>query len=457
MLAAVAPASARVAPSSVVEEVAKGLLPGETTETTSTQTTSTQTTGAQTTSTQTSSAPSSAEAGSTTSSQTASSSTEAPSTPTSAGEAGSTTTGTASTTTATTTTTGAAAPSVRSSRPQAASGHSRHASRTRTTTKTTTTTTTRSAAKGAHARAGAGSANAPSPGFAGGSGLPPLPFALRTPISGVPGLFIESLDVPPFLLPIYQAAGIAYEVPWEVLAAINEVETDYGNDLAISSAGAEGWMQFMPAEWQRYGVDATGSGWKDPFNPEDAIFAAARYLQAAGASRDIRAAVFSYNHSQAYVEAVMLRARLLEQMPPDLLGAVTSLAEGRFPVHARSRFSDGFGSAPSGSKAGTLVGTTIHSEAGAPVVAVKDGTIVALGSSPSLGRYVSLRDADGNVYTYAQLGSLATLYPVLRPSRRLVEGARPARPAARPQGAASAGVQARSPVGAGGVTQSLAL
>ncbi|MHB1468339.1 MAG: lytic murein transglycosylase, partial [Solirubrobacteraceae bacterium] len=431
MLAAVAPASARVAPSSVVEEVAKGLLPGETTETTSTQTTSTQTTGAQTTSTQTSSAPSSAEAGSTTSSQTASSSTEAPSTPTSAGEAGSSaSTGTATTTT---TTTGAVAPSVRSSRPQAASGRSRHASRTRTTTKTTTTTkstTTRSTAGHAHARAGAGSANAPSPGFAGGSGLPPLPFALRTPISGVPGLFIESLDVPPFLLPIYQAAGIAYEVPWEVLAAINEVETDYGNDLAISSAGAEGWMQFMPAEWQRYGVDATGSGWKDPFNPEDAIFAAARYLQAAGASRDIRAAVFSYNHSQAYVEAVMLRARLLEQMPPDLLGAVTSLAEGRFPVHARSRFSDGFGSAPSGSKAGTLVGTTIHSEAGAPVVAVKDGTIVALGSSPSLGRYVSLRDADGNVYTYAQLGSLATLYPVLRPSRRLVEGARPARPAA---------------------------
>ena len=53
--------------------------------------------------------------------------------------------------------------------------------------------------------------------------------------------------MPPFLLPIYQAAGTAYGIPWQVLAAINEVETDYGRDLSVSSAGAEGWMQFLPA------------------------------------------------------------------------------------------------------------------------------------------------------------------------------------------------------------------
>ncbi|HEY1688005.1 MAG TPA: lytic murein transglycosylase [Solirubrobacteraceae bacterium] len=289
----------------------------------------------------------------------------------------------------------------------------------------------------------------------------PLPFVLRAPISGVPALFIESLDVPAFLLPIYQAAGIAYDIPWQVLAAINEVETDYGADLNISSAGAEGWMQFLPAEWQQYGIDATGSGWMDPYNPADAIFAAARYLQAAGGSAHIRAAVFAYNHSQAYVESVMLRAELLGAMPPDLLGELTNLAEARFPVYARSHFGDSFAQAPAaateGHDAQTLVGTTIYSEPDAPVIAVKDGTVTALGDSPSLGEYVSLRDADGNTYTYAQLGSVASVYPVLTPRNQLKVSTRIAHAAKRPSGAASAGVQARSPLSKAAVTQDFAL
>ena len=143
--------------------------------------------------------------------------------------------------------------------------------------------------------------------------------------------FIESFQIPPFLLPIYQAAGTAYGIPWQVLAAINEVETDYGRDLSVSSAGAEGWMQFLPAEWAQYGVDANGDGFKDPYNPADAIFTAARYLKAAGGDTDIRAAVFSYNHSQAYVDSVMLRAQLLGGTPPELLGAVTGLDRGALP------------------------------------------------------------------------------------------------------------------------------
>ena len=54
--------------------------------------------------------------------------------------------------------------------------------------------------------------------------------------------------MPVFLLPIYQAAGIEYGMRWEYLAAINEIETDYGRNLNVSSAGAVGWMQFMPAD-----------------------------------------------------------------------------------------------------------------------------------------------------------------------------------------------------------------
>ena len=105
---------------------------------------------------------------------------------------------------------------------------------------------------------------------------------------GVPNFFIDKFRIPPFLLPIYQAAGMQYGIRWEVLAGINEIETDYGRNLNVSSAGALGWMQFMPSTWKQYGVDANQDGVKDPFNPVDAIFAAARYLKAAGGDTDIR-------------------------------------------------------------------------------------------------------------------------------------------------------------------------
>src|SRR5262249_27541068 len=62
--------------------------------------------------------------------------------------------------------------------------------------------------------------------------------------------------VPLFLLPIYKAAAVQYGVPWQILAAVNEIETDYGADQSVSSAGAVGWMQFMPETWLMYGVDA---------------------------------------------------------------------------------------------------------------------------------------------------------------------------------------------------------
>src|SRR4029453_2554377 len=96
---------------------------------------------------------------------------------------------------------------------------------------------------------------------------------------GVPNLSTRKFRVPPFLLSIYQAAGIEYGVRWEVLAAINEIETDYGRNLNVSSAGALGWMQFMPSTWQMYGTDANKDGRKDPYTPVDAIFAAARDLK----------------------------------------------------------------------------------------------------------------------------------------------------------------------------------
>ena len=294
---------------------------------------------------------------------------------------------------------------------------------------------------------------------------PSLPLDLRSSIAGVPGFFIESFQIPPFLLPIFQAAGTAYGVPWQVLAAINEVETDYGRDLSVSSAGAEGWMQFLPSECAQYGVDANGDGFRDPYNPADAIFAAARYLRAAGGDTNIKTAIYSYNHSQAYVESVMLRAQLLGGTPSELLGAITGLTEARFPVYAASHYSDGFPTVSAGGSGSTetLAGTTIYSQAGAPVIAAEDGEIAQVGDSPSLGHFVSLRDAYGNTYVYAQLGDVASVYPVLEPrvhaavSKRIA-GANGTRSKleATPSGPATAGAQARSPLSEGAAISGLA-
>ena len=257
---------------------------------------------------------------------------------------------------------------------------------------------------------------------------PTFSFALPGPAPlGVPNFFIDSFQIPPFLLPIYQAAGIEYDVPWQVLAAINEIETDYGRNLSVSSAGAVGWMQFIPSTWARYGVDATGSGYADPYNPVDAIFAAARYLHAAGASQSLPNAIYSYNHAWWYVQSVLLRAKLIGGMPGSLVGALTGLVEGHFPVAAPAKYADSAVTALAkqrvktsnaaitiGSNAGAT-GTNIFADQGSPVIAVNDGKVIRIGHSQKLGNYVTLQDSTGNVYTYAQLGSIPTMYAVPKP------------------------------------------
>jgi len=245
-----------------------------------------------------------------------------------------------------------------------------------------------------------------------------------TPI-GVPNFFIEKFRIPPFLLPIYQAAGIEYGIRWEILAAINEIETDYGRNLNISSAGALGWMQFMPATWKQYGVDANRDQKKDPFNPVDAIFAAARYLKAAGADQDIRKAIFAYNHADWYVESVLMRARLIAGLPTDLVGSLTGLTQGRFPVHAKATYADdidereatarvakGKNAARVVESSSTRRGVDIFARSGSRVIAVQDGKVVRMGITRRLGRFVQLRDVYGNTYTYAHLGRIASTHLV---------------------------------------------
>jgi hypothetical protein len=308
--------------------------------------------------------------------------------------------------------------------------------------------------------------------------------------------------IPLFLLPIYKAAAVQYGVPWQILAAINEIETDYGSDQSVSTAGAVGWMQFEPSTWLQYGVDALNAGYADPYNPVDAIFAAARYLRAAGAGTDLRAAILAYNHSEEYVDSVLLRAKLISTYPRAVIATLTGLIDGRPPVTGRrlswspvpasaqpaSSATAGASAVPSpavtpGSAASTAAAAGAASGTGAPgsspplsptaaaaaatsaadksaaqalqlvellsapnasVVAVQDGRIVRIGDSRKLGRYVVLRDVYGDVFTYAGLGSIAPSYvlpkaPKVQTKSPVVEAAS-TRDAA-PSQPASAGTQ----------------
>jgi murein DD-endopeptidase MepM/ murein hydrolase activator NlpD len=263
-----------------------------------------------------------------------------------------------------------------------------------------------------------------------GSPTPANPtYSLSTPGPariGVPNFFIDKFRIPPFLLPIYQAAGIQYGVRWEILAAINEIETDYGRNLNVSSAGALGWMQFLPSTWRVYGVDANGDGVQDPYNPVDAIFAAARYLRAAGADTDIRQAVFAYNHANWYVDSVLLRAQVIGGLPSNLVGSLTGLTQGRFPIQAKATYAGELrqrGKRVREGNAALVVESTgrrgirIYSRERAPVVAVNDGRIVRLGENKRLGRYVMLQDVYGNTYTYGHLGKVNQRYPSPKPQQ----------------------------------------
>jgi hypothetical protein len=242
---------------------------------------------------------------------------------------------------------------------------------------------------------------------------------------GVPNFVIDSFEIPPFLLPIYQACGTEYGIPWEVLASINKIESGFGTNMGPSSAGAIGWMQFLPSSWEAFGLDANGDGRKDPYNPVDAICAAANYLKLSGGSGHLYGAIFAYNHADWYVQEVLGYARAYGKLPADLVGSLTGLTEGaHFPVAADASYADDLSarealrrSAPGAEEAygdasdvisssPTRRGINIFAAEGAPVVAVNDGVIEKMGSSAKLGKYVVLQDAYGNRYTYAELGEI---------------------------------------------------
>ena len=121
-------------------------------------------------------------------------------------------------------------------------------------------------------------------------------------------------DIPPVYLRLYQAAAAEEQLGpdgWAYLAGVGKVECDHGRSTAVgcdrgeaNSAGARGPAQFLLATWEAYGVDADGDGARDIYDPDDAIFGMANYLQASGAPGDWSRALYAYNHSEAYVADV---------------------------------------------------------------------------------------------------------------------------------------------------------
>ena len=193
-------------------------------------------------------------------------------------------------------------------------------------------------------------------------------------------------------------------------------------DRRRASAGCSS----CPSSWKMYGVDANRDGRKDPYNPVDAIFAAARYLKAAGAERqparrDLRLQPRRLvrrerPHARAADRRPARRPRRLAHRPDP--GPLPRRRQGA--LRRRPHRPPGAASAssaattpPCRSRASSrAAGIRIFAKAGSPVVAVQDGKIVRMGATERLGRFVQLRDVYGNTYTYAHLKKFARAYPV---------------------------------------------
>jgi soluble lytic murein transglycosylase-like protein len=111
------------------------------------------------------------------------------------------------------------------------------------------------------------------------------------------------------LMGYYHAAEAESGVGWNYLAAINLVETRFGSINGVSTAGAQGPMQFLPSTFAGYGQGG------DVNSPRDSIMAAGRFLAANGFANDRDHAIYGYNHARQYVQAVDQYAALIAADP----------------------------------------------------------------------------------------------------------------------------------------------
>lgn len=255
---------------------------------------------------------------------------------------------------------------------------------------------------------------------------------------GEPAAQIEQLaGIPAEYLQLFQAAGTAYGVPWEVLAGIGKVECDDGQDPdpsctqegQVNYAGAGGPMQFLASTWAEYGVSVDG-GPPDRWNPADAIYTAAKYLKANGAPRELQRAIYAYNHSTAYVEEVLRWASTYEHETQLAEPPAASGAAGRALQFALSQRGVPYvygGESPSGYDCSGLVqaayrtaGITLprtaqeQYDAGPhvpPGATLEPGDLVFFGQSPSDVEHVGIVVREGEMVDAPHPGTVVRTEP----------------------------------------------
>ena len=141
--------------------------------------------------------------------------------------------------------------------------------------------------------------------------------------------------IPPAMLALYQqAATTCPGLPWTVLAAIGTVESDNGQSTlpgvqsGANSAGAEGDMQELASTFAEYDtpVPPGGANPPSPYDPTDAVYAAARMLCANGAANgaNLNQAIFDYNHASWYVNEVLALANSYGQTQAQTVASGTA-------------------------------------------------------------------------------------------------------------------------------------
>ncbi|MDQ0273487.1 NlpC/P60 family protein [Cytobacillus purgationiresistens] len=141
---------------------------------------------------------------------------------------------------------------------------------------------------------------------------------------------LMSSQVPEEYMSFYLTAEKKYGIPWNILAAIHSIETNFSTHPSmVSSMGALGHMQFMPATFESFGVDADNDGVADPFSLADSIETAARYLYKHNFLNDPSKAIWHYNRADWYVNKVIQTSEMLVAAPSNLSGAndVTTIGQ----------------------------------------------------------------------------------------------------------------------------------
>ncbi|TWF91334.1 NlpC/P60 family protein [Kitasatospora viridis] len=263
-------------------------------------------------------------------------------------------------------------------------------------------------------------------------------------------------DIPPPMLTLYQqAAPSCPGLPWPVLAGIGEVETDHGRAPSlVSSAGAVGPMQFMPDTFPDYAlpVPPGGAAPPTPWDPTDAVYAAARMLCRNGAPQDLHGALHAYNHSDSYVAEVLAQAadyagRPALQPPsrPPTPAAATAIAFARTKLGTPYEWG-GTGDPGHGYDCSGLV-QAAYAAAGVPLPRVAQdqyddtphlpavdpplpGDLVFYGPSVHDATHVGLYLGAGQMIDAPHTGAVVRVEPFRRPHDHYLGATRPAPPGA---------------------------